>query len=95
MLQKVITVKFTEESYTSKCDSLALEEMKRHKKYLGKRISRGLFSSSKKKLINADLNGAINIMRKCFNEQIKEIKGISLYNPVKVNILSTKLKARR
>ena len=93
MLQKGILVKFTEESYTSKCDSLALEEIKRHKKYLGERISRGLFSSSKNKYINADLNGAINIMRKYY-KNIKEIKGKSLYNPTRVNISSTKLELK-
>ena len=47
----------TEESYTSKCDALAFEEICSHEKYLGKRVGRGLFSSSKHKLINADLNG--------------------------------------
>ena len=33
----------TEESYTSKCDNLALEKIEKHKTYLGKRIKRGLF----------------------------------------------------
>ena len=32
--------------------------------YLGRRIKRGLFRSSTGKLINADHNGALNIMRK-------------------------------
>ena len=76
-----------EESYTSKCDSLALEEIGRHKKYLGNRIKRGLFSSSTNKLINADLNGAINIMRKCymrFGVKIENITGVNLCNPVKL-----------
>jgi IS605 OrfB family transposase len=76
------------ESYTSLTDSLAKEEICKHKKYLGKRIKRGLFSSSKRKLINADLNGAINIMRryeKAYNNtDLEEIKGINLYNPKKI-----------
>jgi putative transposase len=75
----------TEESYTSKCDSLALEELCKHDKYLGKRCKRGLFSSSKGKLINADLNGAINIMRKQFT-MINKIKGIRLQNVERINI---------
>ena len=53
-----------EESYTSKVDHLVLEEMKHHDKYTGKRIKRGLFKSSTGKVLNADINGAIGILRK-------------------------------
>lgn len=53
-----------EESYTSKCDALALEPIGKHEQYLGRRTNRGLFRSSIGKLINADQNGALNIMRK-------------------------------
>lgn len=53
-----------EESYTSKCSFLDNEEVKKHKKYMGRRIKRGLFKSSIGKLINADLNGSLNILRK-------------------------------
>ena len=53
-----------EESYTSKCDALVLEPIGKHEKYLGRRTKRGLFHSSIGKLINADQNGALNIMRK-------------------------------
>ena len=49
------------ESYTSKCDSLAHEEICRHTTYLGERVSRDLFYSSKNKILNADINAAINI----------------------------------
>ncbi len=77
-------VLLTEESYTSKCDSLSLEEVCVHETYLGKRTKRGLFSSATNKLINADINGAINIMRKQF--LLKEIKGIRICNPDKVKI---------
>jgi len=63
-----------EESYTSKCDHLAFEEMKHQEKYLGKRIKRGMFKSSTGKIINADVNGAIGILRKvsgnCFIKNI-------------------------
>lgn len=54
----------TEESYTSKIDHLANEEMKKQDNYLGKRIKRGLFQSSCGKILNADINGAIGILRK-------------------------------
>ena len=53
-----------EESYTSKCDSLAFESVEKHEEYKGKRIFRGLFKSSTGKVLNADINGALNILRK-------------------------------
>lgn len=81
----------TEESYTSKCDSLALECLCKHEKYKGKRIKRGLYSSSVRKLLNADINGAINIMRKQIT--LKRITG-QIYNPIKVCIEGLKLKPR-
>jgi len=76
----------TEESYTSKCDSLNLEKIgkKENNIYDGLRIKRGLYGSARKKLINADLNGAINIMRKQIN--LNEINGFNLYNPKIINI---------
>ena len=40
-----------EESYTSKCDALAFEEVKHHEKYKGSRVKRGLFLSSQVKLL--------------------------------------------
>ena len=55
-----------------------------HEKYLGKRVKRGLFKSSKKQIINADINGAINIMRKRI--ELKEIKGERLNNPSVIKI---------
>lgn len=63
-----ILVTTTEESYTSKCSFLDLEEVKKHETYLGKRIKRGMFRSSKGSIINADVNGAFNIMRKVIPE---------------------------
>lgn len=59
-----LIVSVVEESYTSKCDHLALEEMKHHENYLGKRVKRGLFKSSTDKSLNADINGAIGMLRK-------------------------------
>jgi putative transposase len=51
-----------EESYTSKCDSLSLEKIGKHDSYSGRRIKRGLFQSSIRRLINADVNGSLNIL---------------------------------
>lgn len=68
-----IKVTLTEESYTSKVDHLAGEEMHKHKEYKGKRIHRGLFLSSTGIVVNADVNGALGIMRKVFSESAKQI----------------------
>ena len=54
-----------EESYTSKVDHLAMEEMKHHAKYAGKRVKRGSFKSSIGITFNADVNGALGIILKC------------------------------
>ena len=86
-IERNMIVQTIEESYTSKCDALALEELNKHDIYLGNREKRGLFSSSTNKLINADINGAINIMRKIFTD-LKKVEGINLYNPVRINIFS-------
>ena len=59
-----IEVTITEESYTSKCSFLNMEPIEKHDAYLGKRVKRGLFKSSDGIQYNADLNGALNILRK-------------------------------
>ena len=61
---KGIRVIVTEESHTSKCSFLDKESVEHHEKYKGKRVKRGLFKTSKGILINADVNGALNIGRK-------------------------------
>lgn len=80
----------TEESYTSKCDSLALEKLGFNTNYLGFRIKRGLFQSSVKRLLNADINGALNILRKVVNDSPdiqKIIDSGLLFRPIKINDL--------
>ena len=84
--KKMILVK---ESYTSKCDALALESIKYHEHFLGNRKKRGLFESSTQKLINADLTGAINIMRKYVN--LNYINQNNICNPIVINLYDTKL----
>jgi IS605 OrfB family transposase len=73
-----------EESYTSKCDSLNLEKLGKKENYDGERKNRGLFISKIGKALNADLNGAINIMRKVIN--INKIIGLNLFNPTSLSI---------
>ena len=59
-----IKVEIQEESYTSKCSFLDNESIEKHSNYLWKRIKRWLYQSSFWKLINADVNWALNILRK-------------------------------
>ena len=59
-----ITVLLQEESYTSKCSFLDNESIEKHDKYKGKRIKRGLFKTEEKYLINSDIHGSLNIIRK-------------------------------
>lgn len=63
-----INVILTEESYTSKCSFLDNELLEKKETYLGKRVKRGLFKTAKGRLINADLNGSLNILRKVIGE---------------------------
>ena len=59
-----IGVVMQEESHTSKCSFLDNEPVEHRDKYLGRRIQRGIFKSAKGIKINADVNGALNIIRK-------------------------------
>jgi putative transposase len=63
-----IDVVVTEESYTSKCSFFDNETLTKHKYYAGKRVNRGLFVTGSGKRINADVNGALNIIRKVVYE---------------------------
>ena len=83
-----ITVIRQEESYTSKASFLDLDfipvysEEEPDKKYhfSGRRIQRGLYKSADGTLINADINGAANILRKAgFN--VSNITVARLLNP--------------
>ena len=71
-----IEVILTEEAYTSKIDHFVEEPMCRQVKYLGKRVHRGLYRSSTGIYINADLNGALGIMRKVFPEKALALAGL-------------------
>ncbi len=84
-----IQYKEVKEHYTSLCDALALETIQKHKRYQGKRIKRGLFQSSIGKLINADINGALNILRNVVGDGFIQnlIDSGILYNPLKIRNL--------
>ena len=66
-----IEFKLQEESYTSKAsffdgDEIPIYDKENPQEYIfsGKRTKRGLYQTRKGKLINADCNGALNILRK-------------------------------
>ncbi|WQX01026.1 transposase [Helicobacter pylori] len=82
-----ITLHTTEERFTSKCDHLANEPMQHHEQYLGKRVKRGLFKSSIGKSLNADINGAIGILRKVFPDAVKTLRDSGVvFTPVKISL---------
>ena len=82
----------TEESYTSKCSFIDKEEIKKHSSYQGKRVKRGLFETSNGTLINADVNGSLNIGRKyltkvnMYTQQLHEDLVKFMINPTVVTI---------
>ena len=68
-----IIVQITEEAYTSRAsffdrDEIPVYDPNRSEppKFSGRRISRGMYQASGKRLINADVNGSLNIARKVF-----------------------------
>lgn len=58
-----IEVKLQEESYTSGCSAIDLEPITKKYYNKGRRITRGLFKSEYG-ILNADINGSLNILRK-------------------------------
>lgn len=44
------------------------EEITKHEEYCGKRVKRGLFRTKDGRMVNADLNGSLNIMKKALSE---------------------------
>ena len=89
-----INVIVTEEAYTSKCSFIDNEEIKKKEVYDGRRTKRGLYKSKDGRLINADINGSYNIMRKGLKKVSLDDKIVSypecrgfVYNPDKFNLV--------
>ncbi len=80
----------TEESYTSKCSFLDLEPIEKHDAYMGRRMKRGLFRASDGRLINADINGAFNIMRKVFPNVFADGIEDVVVHPLRMTCISRK-----
>ncbi|AOY77625.1 RNA-guided endonuclease InsQ/TnpB family protein [Clostridium formicaceticum] len=84
-----IEVKFKEESYTSGCSALDLEPIDKNHYNKRRRVVRGLFKSSFG-LVNSDVNGSLNILRKeekCIPEIVQAMrdKG-SVSSPLRVRV---------
>ncbi len=68
-----------EESYTSKASALDLDPLRTYRKkgkkpcFSGRRIKRGLYKTFKGLLINADINGALNIIRKVAKNSLDDL----------------------
>ncbi len=78
-----ITVKVTEESYTSKASLLDLDPLPvrtpgdaTRYTFSGKRVKRGLYRASNGRFINADINGAGNIIRKVAPDAFQQAEGV-------------------
>ena len=83
----------TEESYTSKASFLDNDEIPTFKEgrdatFSGKRIKRGMYQSLNGMLINADVNGAYNIVRKAVPKIFNGIEDVSLH-PVQKKFVQT------
>lgn len=82
-----VGIKFieTEESYTSGTSFIDDEPPTKTFYNTKRRIKRGLFKSNEGKLINADLNGSYQIMKKVFPNVFSDgIEGVGLH-PVRIN----------
>ena len=72
-----IRVMETEESYTSKAsfidgDDISVYEKGKKYTFSGKRIKRGLYRSERGYLVNADINGSANILKKYWQKTFKD-----------------------
>ena len=89
-----INVIIMNEVYTSKCSFLDREKISKHDSYAGRRVKRGLFISSSGILINADVNGSLNIMRLGLEKQNVKLDVVEeilrpehkrfVFNPVRI-----------
>lgn len=81
-----LNVILTEESYTSGTSFLDNEEPTKANYNKSRRVYRGLFVSNNGIKINADVNGAYQIMRKVFpKEKSDGVEGVALH-PIRVSV---------
>lgn len=104
-----IRVVVTEESYTSKASLLDLDPLPVHDPnnggekhtFSGKRVKRGLYRASDGRKLNADINGAGNVIRKVAPDAFglravedgKEVLASLVVHPVRVSVLKAQPRA--
>ncbi|WP_313929781.1 transposase [Microcoleus sp. FACHB-SPT15] len=83
-----------EESYTSKASAVDGDEIPVYNadnpktyQFSGKRIKRGLYRTRDGHLVNSDLNGSLNIGRKCKHNGFAGVSRGSLTAPRRINLL--------
>ena len=79
-----IESKIVNESYTSKSSFIDRDIIGKGN-YSGSRVKRGLYVSKERVVINADLNAALNIIRKCNPEFEVDNRGLSTPRRVYLN----------
>jgi putative transposase len=85
-----IRVIITEESYTSKSSFLDYDPIPTYGqkddpiKFSGSRVKRGLYKSANGTIINADVNGSYNILRKVFPTAIKPRDSGCAVRPIRI-----------
>lgn len=78
-----IKVKTINESHTSKCSYYDDESICHHDEYVGNRKKRGCFMTKEGRMINADINGSLNILKRGTGSHFGWHS--SFFNPQKVN----------
>ena len=91
---KGINIVCIEEPYTSKLSFLDSDPMPSLKdkniSFSGKRIKRGLYQSSNGSIINADINGSFNILRKFVLKEVGDVDLLPtdrgfVFNPIRIS----------
>jgi putative transposase len=107
-----LRVVVTEESYTSKASLLDLDPLPvrdpnsgaESPTFSGKRVTRGLYRASTGQVLNADINGSGNIIRKVAPDAFQQVEGVEdgntmfaslVVHPVRIVVPLTKPKDRR
>jgi len=86
-----IRTELVNEAYTSKCSAIDSEQICKHSSYCGRRGGRHNkeFVTGKGKLLNADVNGSLNILRLGTKKDVSSIGDI-MFSPPKVKGIGMK-----
>jgi putative transposase len=81
IFRSTIQVILTEESCTSKCSFLDSEALIHQVQYVGKRLKRGVFVTATGRRLNADVNGAYNVIVKVVPDAFSNGRGGVVVTP--------------